>query len=344
MLRTKTALLTILLSFLLLLFIINSIYMGAYSFINPFLFIYYGITLLLLFSVIEKVFAVSILISIVFAAALEITREGSGKFYGYFGHAAFGGLFISVIIIQFFIFIAIPCLFAYMLSKGSALSRSIYFPVTGVFFIVFTAAGIYFYIDKIDLISSANLFSAEMTSKLAAAYDNMGMDYFTAPKMLKIFSGLLKSIFFLMPGIIIIFSWMSVWISFVALKKFSRNNGGFFKRNENLLLWKSSDYFILLLIAGIIISIFSVGIYKFIGYNIILLSASVYLVQGLTIISFFFNKLNLNIFLKIPAYGIIFLFANPLVIFVVMAGIFDMWLNFRKIGTKTKNKEGVNSI
>jgi uncharacterized protein YybS (DUF2232 family) len=179
-----------------------------------------------------------------------------------------------------------------------------------------------------------------MAEKLIDVYNKMGMEYFTTLKMKALISKLMKIIFLLLPAILIIFSWMGVWLSFIFLKKISKKNNAFFNGiKENLLFWRSSDYFLLFLIAGIIISIFSIGIFKYIGYNIILLSSSVYLVQGLTIISFFFNKLNINIFLRILGYIIIFVFSNPIIIFIIMTGIFDMWFDFRKIET---NKKGVS--
>ncbi|MHB1698080.1 MAG: DUF2232 domain-containing protein [bacterium] len=342
MIRTKTLLLSLLLSFLLFLFIINSIYAGIYSFINPFFYIYYGVTLILLFSIAGPVSAIPVLLSVFIAVAFLIAYNGSVKFSGYFGHAGFGHFFTAVIIIQFLVFIVIPYTFSYLILKGFSLTRSLYIPVVAVFFIIFSVVAVYLYINKIDIISSLNYFSGNMTQKLIGTYNQMGMKYFTTLKMRGLISKLLKFIFLLIPSIFIIFSWMGLWISFILLKKISKKNNVFFSNiKENLLLWKSSDYFILFLIGGIIISIFSFGIFKYIGYNIILLSSSVYLVQGLTIISFFFNKLNINIFLKIPAYGIIFIFSNPMIIFVIITGIFDMWLNFRKIGTP---KGEVNTI
>ena len=340
MFKTKTVFLSLLLSVLLFLFVINSIYEGAYSFINPFFYIYYDITLILLFSLIGPASAVPILLSVVIAVGFLMNYSGGVDFSGYFNHAAFGRFFISVIIIQFLIFIVIPYAFSYLISKGFGVAKSICFPVSAVFAVSFSLAALYIFAGKIDIVSSLNYFSGNMTEKLINTYNKMGMEYFTTLKMKTLISKLLKIIFLLLPAILIIFSWMSAWISFIFLKKISKKNNAFFNGiKENLSLWRSSDYFLLFLIAGIIISIFSVGIFKYIGYNIILLSSSVYLVQGLTIISFFFNKLNINIFLRILGYAIIFIFSNPIIIFIIMTGIFDMWFNFRKIET---NKKGVS--
>ena len=340
MLKTKTVLLSLLLSFLLFLFVINSIYGGTYSFINPFFYIYYDITLILLFSLIGPASAIPILLSVVIAVGFLMNYGGGTGFSGYFNHAVFGRFFISVIIIQLLIFIVIPYAFSYLISKGSGVAKSIYFPVSAVFAVSFSIAAVYILAGKIDMVPSLNYFSANTTEKLVSVYNKMGMEYFTTLKMRTLISKLLKIIFLLLPAILIIFSWMSIWISFIFLKKISKKNNVFLKSiKENLSLWRSSDYFLLFLIAGIIISIFSVGIFKYIGYNIILLSSSVYLVQGLTIISFFFNKFNINIFLRILGYAIIFIFSNPIIILIIMTGIFDMWFNFRKIET---NKKGVS--
>ncbi|MCL4428238.1 MAG: YybS family protein [Deltaproteobacteria bacterium] len=321
-------------SFLLFLFIINSIYEGIYSFINPFFYIYYGITLILLFSIVGSASAINIILSIVIAVGFLI-NGGTVNFSGYFSHAAFGRFFISVIIIQFLVFIVIPYIFSYLISKGSGVTKSIYIPVSAVFAVSFFIGAVYISAGKINILPSLNYLSADMTGKLITEYNKMGMTYFTTLKMRVLISKLLKIILLLLPAILIIFSWMSIWISFIFLKRISKKNNVFFNGvKENLLLWRSSDYFLLFLILGILISVFSIGIFKYIGYNIILLSSSVYLVQGLTILSFFFNKFNVNIFLRILGYGIIFILSNPIIILVIMTGIFDMWFNFRKIETK----------
>jgi hypothetical protein len=337
MLKTKKFFLSLLLSFLLFLFIINSIYVGMYSFINPFFYIYFGVTLILLFSIIGPVSGILAILSFAAAFFFLLNFDGTAKFSGYFNHVAFGMFFAAVAIIQFFIFILVPYAFSYMILKGRGVEKSIYFPVLAVFLFFFIFAGFYIFADKINVVSSLDYLSVDMAKKLIAIYARMGMKYFTTLKMRNLISEMMKFILLLIPSILVIFSWMSVWISFIFLKKISKRTNSFFYRvNENLSVWKVSDYFLLFLIVGIIISIFSVGIFKYIGYNIILLSSSVYLVQGLTIISFFFNKLNINIFLRILGYCIIFIFSNPIIIFVIMAGIFDMWFNFRKLETQKR--------
>ncbi|MCL4533498.1 MAG: YybS family protein [Deltaproteobacteria bacterium] len=263
--------------------------------------------------------------------------SGADAFHGYLNHALFGNFFISTVLIQFLIFLAIPFFFSFLILKGYKIAKSIYIPVLAIFIVFYLIAAIYIYNHGINIIESVNFFSVLMTKKLMYTYAKMGMKYFTTAKMQALISKTLKIILFLLPSILIIFSWMSIWICFVFLKKISKKTNLFFYGlKENLLLWRSSDYFLLVPITGIIISIFSVGIFKFIGYNIILLASSVYLIQGLTIISYFFGKFNINVFLRILGYAVIFIFSNPLIIFIILTGIFDMWFNFRKIDTNKK--------
>ena len=337
MLTSKKIILTILLSILLFLFTLNSINEGVYSFINPFFYLYYGITVILLFSTAGLLLSAAAVFLSFAAGIFFLIYSGADAFNGYFNHAFLGIFFIFIILIQFFVFLAIPFLFSFLISKGYTIAKSIYIPVLTIFIAFYSIAAIYIYNHGINLIGSVDFFSVLLTKKLVHTYARMGMTYFTTAKMQALISKTLKVILLLLPSILIIFSWMSIWICFVFLKKISRKTNLFFYGlKENLTLWRSSDYFLLLPIAGIIISIFSVGIFKFIGYNIILLASSVYLIQGLTIISYFFGKFNINVFLRILGYAVIFIFSNPLIIFIILTGIFDMWFNFRKIDTNKK--------
>ena len=340
MFKIKTSLLVFFLTLLLFLFFVNSMYLGVYSLVDPFFYVYFPVTLMIMFSAVGTASAIPVSISAALAVIIFLSGYGFEKISGLPGAGVFGqsslSFAVAVLIVTLFaVFILIPFIFSLMRFRGASPARSIYVPVSAVFFIIFIAAAIYLSGSKINMVSMSDDFSAIVTGKLTAAYGQMGMSYFTTPKMRGLISDLLKSLFFLLPGITVVFSWMGLWLSFISLTKlFGKTGNVFYAGGENLLLWKASDYFILLPIGGIIISIFSVGIYKFIGYNIILLSASVYLAQGLTIVAFFFNKFNVNIFIRILGYGIIFFFSNPVIIFVIMTGIFDMWFNLRKIEIK----------
>lgn len=339
MFKIKPFFLSLLLSFLLFLFLTDSIYSGVYAIINPFLYLYFSVTLISLFIIIGARSVIPISIAVFFAVILLLAQNNT-KLTGYLNRHFGNGLFILILIIQILVFIVIPYIFSILISKKISLAKSIYYPVLTTFFIIFVISISYLYYNGIDVHSLLNFYSKAILNNMVGVYKQMGITYLTTAKMRPIISKLLMDVLLLLPSIVITFSWMGLWFGFIILRKFSKKKPAeFFKNNENLSLWKSSDFFILFLLSGIIVAIFSNGMYKFIGYNIIFLSSSVYLVQGFTIISFFFNKLNLNLFLKTLIYILIIVFNNPLVIFVTFMGIFDIWFNFRKIQL---NKGGSN--
>lgn len=333
MFNVKHFFFSILLLLLLFLFLINSLYAWIYAIINPFLYLYFSVTLILLFRTIGAKSIAPISIAAIFASITMLFAQNNKNLDGYFNHNFNNSsLFVLVLIILLLIFVAIPYIFSILISKKYSLAKAIYYPVLTTFFVVFVMAIGYLYYNKIDVLSLLSSYQASMLKNMVGIYKQMGITSLTTAKMQPIISKLIRDILLLIPSIVITFSWMGLWLSFIVLRKFSKRKPvAFFKNNENLSLWKSSDFLILFLLLGFIIAIFSNGIYKFIGYNIILLSSSVYLVQGLTIISFFFNKLNLNLFLRTLIYVLIIIFNNPLLIFVIFMGIFDLWFNFRKI-------------
>ncbi|NDG85508.1 MAG: DUF2232 domain-containing protein [Proteobacteria bacterium] len=64
-----------------------------------------------------------------------------------------------------------------------------------------------------------------------------------------------------------------------------------------------------------------------IGLNGFQLFMTLYTLQGFSILSFFFHRLEMHDFLKFLAYALLFFIALPL---VVALGFFDLWFDFRR--------------
>ena len=72
---------------------------------------------------------------------------------------------------------------------------------------------------------------------------------------------------------------------------------------------------------------------KIIGLNILLVLMTIYFFQGIAIVSFYFEKKQFSRMLRFVLYSLIAL--QQIVLLVVIGlGIFDMWLNFRKLEIK----------
>lgn len=97
----------------------------------------------------------------------------------------------------------------------------------------------------------------------------------------------------------------------------------------DLSLWKASDYLVWVLIvsgAGLLIPLLWI---KFTALNFLILCLFIYFLQGIAIIEFFFKKKKAPFYLRFIFYFLIMI-QQYLMFFVVAAGLFDLWVDFRK--------------
>jgi uncharacterized protein YybS (DUF2232 family) len=77
---------------------------------------------------------------------------------------------------------------------------------------------------------------------------------------------------------------------------------------------------------------------RFLAANVLLVLGTVYLFQGLAIAAFYFEKWKLPRFLRAVIYAFLLLqqFAT---LGVILVGLFDIWLDFRRLSRKAPLKE-----
>ncbi len=326
MYKFKKFLSVFLITFLLYLLITDCLASGYYCFANPLFYLVFSFIIIWYFKNYKGASILPIAI-VCFAGIMSI--------YNYIDYNRSIGI-LSVILI----FIAIPYVFSYLYNKKLSLAKAVSFSVLSIFSLVFLFFAAYIYYSNIHLFSDLsyylNKYAGIILVKIINIYKQMGISDSLINKFKPELIVMLKDMFLLAPSILVIFSWFSLWLSFIMLKNRiakDKDNNSFFRDDENLLNWKASDFLVIGLVIGLVIVIFANGLYKFIGYNIIIVLASVFFVQGLTILSFYFKKNNLNKILRFFAYALIFLFSNPFLIFIVMLGIFDEWFDFRKVNS-----------
>jgi len=104
----------------------------------------------------------------------------------------------------------------------------------------------------------------------------------------------------------------------------------------DLSLWKASDYLVWVLIvsgAGLLIPLLWI---KFTALNFLILCLFIYFLQGIAIIEFFFKRKKAPFYLRFLFYFLIMI-QQYLMFFVVAAGLFDLWIDFRKSSAPTKD-------
>lgn len=136
--------------------------------------------------------------------------------------------------------------------------------------------------------------------------------------------------FHLLPSLAFIGTAFTVFLNILAGRFISQRAGRPYPELGDLSRWRLSDFMIWpLLLAGGALLVPGEAI-RWVGMNVLIVFLFLYFLQGLSIVSFFFRKKNIPLFLRGVGYVLIFLHQIPMLV-VCLFGITDVWLDFRKI-------------
>lgn len=179
-----------------------------------------------------------------------------------------------------------------------------------------------------NYISRYQAFSTQLFSESAQLYPEMTVDQEMLEKARSLFIIIFPSIF--------INSYLTmIWLNILIIKKLLLKKGIVIKSIENLNQWKAPDYLVLGVIVLSILIFLPINILKLFSVNCLIILMFVYFLQGIAVVSFFFQKKNTPFGFKIFFYILIAI--QPLFMFLVIGfGLFDTWFNFRKLDTATE--------
>jgi uncharacterized protein YybS (DUF2232 family) len=143
------------------------------------------------------------------------------------------------------------------------------------------------------------------------------------------------------PSLIAIIAVFIVWIN-VLIGKNVLNKAGISRTNLAMLAsWKTPDFFIwIFIISGGLNFVPNENI-NFLALNLFLVICFIYLLQGLAIISFIFQSKKVPIFFRFIFYFLIAV-QQFLMIPIATAGLFDIWVDFRKFVRKDQKTDIVS--
>ncbi|MBW2544623.1 MAG: DUF2232 domain-containing protein [Deltaproteobacteria bacterium] len=141
-------------------------------------------------------------------------------------------------------------------------------------------------------------------------------------------------LFGLLPALVFVGSAFFVWLNILEGKWLFRKKGMWYPDFGDLSLWKTLDKMVwLVVISGVFIMIPLDG-FRILGMNIMIALFFIYMLQGLAIINFFFNRKNVPLFLRV--FGYFLIFAQQFLLFIVAGlGLIDAWADFRKLDKKS---------
>ena len=93
--------------------------------------------------------------------------------------------------------------------------------------------------------------------------------------------------------------------------------------------WKAPDYLVWPMITAGFAAVFTTATIQAIAINLLIIMFPLYYLQGLAIVTYFFQQRGTSLWLRAISYLLLALF-NPLPFFLAGVGLFDLWGNFRK--------------
>ncbi|MEW6665772.1 MAG: DUF2232 domain-containing protein [Thermodesulfobacteriota bacterium] len=132
------------------------------------------------------------------------------------------------------------------------------------------------------------------------------------------------------PGLLIIGTGFVVWLNVLISRPLFRVTGITFPLFGPLERWQAPER----LVWGVIAAGFSlflpVGGVQFLAVNALIVLLAVYVFQGLSILIFFLIKYRIPLWVRVGIYSLI-LFQQILLLGLALVGLFDQWIDFRRL-------------
>ena len=136
----------------------------------------------------------------------------------------------------------------------------------------------------------------------------------------------------IVPAMVIGSTLVVAWINLLLAKGILTAKGGVFPDFGPLNHWKAPDALIWLFIGCGGLLLMPGNSLKMLGLNGLLILLTVYFLQGIAVVSYYFEKKRFPRALRLFLYTLIAL-QQFILLLIIGLGLFDIWLNFRKLNT-----------
>ncbi len=121
-----------------------------------------------------------------------------------------------------------------------------------------------------------------------------------------------------------------IWLNVLGMRMLFQGRDPAFPDFGDLARWKMPDWIVWLVIAAGVLIIVPERNAQIAGLNALIVLLFLYLLQGLSIVQFFFREKSIPRYLRALFYALIVLY-QYLLVFVSAIGLFDIWVDFRKM-------------
>jgi len=145
-----------------------------------------------------------------------------------------------------------------------------------------------------------------------------------------------KTILGLFPSMVVVGASFFAWINLLMLKTLYQKTGTPCPDYGDLARWKIPDWLVWFVIASGTMMLLPMPELNMVGLNGLIIFLFVYLLQGFSIVHFFFKKKSVPRFLRTVFYLFLFVYQTMLLV-VAAVGLFDIWIDFRKMNRPLKD-------
>ncbi|MFH1060307.1 MAG: DUF2232 domain-containing protein [Pseudomonadota bacterium] len=140
-------------------------------------------------------------------------------------------------------------------------------------------------------------------------------------------------LYHLAPGVLAAGALLMAWANLILLRAIAARRDPQAPR-QNLALWTAPEPLVWVLILAGAVMWASDGLLFWVGVNLVVILGVVYFFQGLAVMAYWLEKKNAP---KLLRYGLYLLIAVEafLAVGVALAGLFDLWFNFRRLGKES---------
>jgi uncharacterized protein YybS (DUF2232 family) len=222
--------------------------------------------------------------------------------------------------------LAVGVLLAALEARGVGTAQAIIITIVALSVaavLLFLGQALYLGVSPQDLL-------AQKTTEILATVDKVLGEHGSTEVLLPGFSAdYTKSVLGrLLPGLLVVNMGMVAWLNVVLARQlFALLGWG--EPEPPLFHWVAPEWLIFALLGAGILILVPVSGMRFVGLNLLLVLAVLYFAQGLAVVANWFHRLGLPRPLRVVGYPLMFL--NPVFFVIIILGLMDLWLDFRRL-------------
>jgi hypothetical protein len=160
-------------------------------------------------------------------------------------------------------------------------------------------------------------------------YESIGFS-FDKPGLRQTIQEIIPLFVRILPGMALAFSLLGAWLNVLVAYRFCRVQRLPLPAWRELSQWRAPEMLVWGVIAAGCLVLVPAHPARILGLNLLLVLSIVYLLQGLSIAAFYFDRWKLPRLLRAVFYALVFL-QQLATIAIILGGLFDVWLNFRRL-------------